>query len=91
MKMLRNVNSTSDHCCCKAFDIEHDEGIDGCLSNEEGPFCGSCGQPSETETEDVGFGPGEFWGSKYSDIQIIDVSICCGDLVFRDPSLTLEC
>jgi hypothetical protein len=41
-------------------------------------ICSDCGIQCESVTEDQGIGPYEYWGSREVDVQLVEVSPCCG-------------
>ena len=57
---------------------------------DNGPFCGSCGEPCEGGWIDFGLGPFEFWGAKGYDSHVEWVSTCCESGVFTSADLSSE-
>jgi hypothetical protein len=48
-------------------------------------WCTACRRACNTKIIDDGIGPYEFWGAKYSDKRLIEVSTCCeADLTYDD-------
>jgi len=44
----------------------------------ENGICSDCGIECESVTEDHGIGPYEYWGAREVDVQLVEVSPCCG-------------
>jgi hypothetical protein len=77
-------------CKCRAYNFPHRLFSGSCLANEQGPYCGNCGQPCQIEWVDDGHGQTEFWGIPGFDTNRCPTSDCCEDLVFTDASLNKE-
>lgn len=51
------------------------------------PFtCYCCNKPCSGTWEDVGYGPLEFWGNKFTDSSVLFVSECCGIAIMDDDN-----
>lgn len=76
-------------CRCRAYPFPHRKFSGSCLANEQGPFCGSCGQPCDVHwvTEEE---PYEFWGQRGFQKTEYAESDCCSEAVYEDPGLTRE-
>ena len=77
-------------CHCKAYPFPHREGSGKCLANEDGPFCGECGQPCTVRMADNGIGSYEFWGRTGFDRRIEPESKCCSAPVYSNHALTIN-
>lgn len=77
-------------CTCKSYPFPHRAGSGKCRADENGPFCGSCGEPCRPIDVDFGIGSYEYWGSKGVDINVQTVSDCCESSIFSDAALTKE-
>lgn len=91
--MLQTTTHTPDKeppCHCKAYPFPHREGSGKCLANEDGPFCGECGQPCTVRMADKGIGTYEFWGQKCTDTRIEAESDCCSAAVYSNHTLTVN-
>lgn len=44
----------------------------------EAGICSDCGIECESVTEDQGIGSYEYWGARGNDVQLVEVSPCCG-------------
>lgn len=76
-------------CRCRAYTFPHRKYSGACLANEEGPFCGACGQACDAIWVEGG-GQYEFWGQVGNDNFEYPESSCCSDTVFNDASLKNE-
>lgn len=52
--------------------------------------CSNCKRSCEVMTEDQGYGAGEFWGTKYNDVRLVDVSDCCDASIESRPAIDSE-
>lgn len=53
-------------------------------------YCGECKKECSAEPEDAGYGPGEFWGRPYNDVQWVIKSACCWGIIYKDEGCTQE-
>ena len=55
--------------------------------HSDGPkYCVLCGKECEVDIVDEGIGTYEYWGAKGVDIQLVEVSVCCGEDVTDEPT-----
>jgi hypothetical protein len=77
-------------CHCKSYKFPHRSGGGACLARQDGPFCGDCGEPAETQDVDFGYGVTEFWGHVSNHRDVRTVSACCEADLFADASLRID-
>lgn len=77
-------------CTCKAYSFPHRSGSGKCHADDDGPFCGTCGEPCSPVDFDFGIGSYEFWGQTGVDTNIQTVSDCCEAPLFADAALTKD-
>lgn len=81
--------SVQETCRCKGYAFPHREGSGQCKANDNGPYCGECGEAAKSVERDFGIGAYECHGHRGVHRDVHTVSDCCEANLYSDASLTI--